>query len=94
MLRWLRDRLRQRREGSGRFREIGDVFLENFAVADDGIERRAQLVAHIGEELRLVLAGDLELAALVVDFVEQPRILNRQNRVRSESLDQASSRFP
>ena len=70
------------------------VFLENFAVADDGIERRAQLVAHIGEEMRLVLAGDLELAALVVDFVEQPRILNRQNRLRSESLDQAPSRFP
>jgi hypothetical protein len=53
-----------------------------------GIERRAQLVAHIGEELRLVLAGDLELAALVLDLVEQPRILDRQHRLRGECLDQ------
>ena len=75
--------------GNERFlSEIGDVFLENFAVADDGIERRAQLVAHIGEELRLVLARDLELPALVLDFVEQPRILDRQHRLRGESLDQ------
>ena len=42
--------------------EIGGVFLEDFAVADDGVERRAQLMAHIGEELRFVLARDLELA--------------------------------
>ena len=41
------------------------VFLaEHLAVADDRVERRAQLVAHVGEELRLVLAGDLELATL------------------------------
>ena len=31
--------------------KVCDLFLENFAVADDGVERRAQLVAHIGEEL-------------------------------------------
>ncbi len=68
--------------------EIGDVFLEDLAVADDGVERRAQLVAHIGEELRLVLARDLELAALVLDFVEQPRVLDRQHRLRREGLDQ------
>jgi len=37
---------------------------------DDGIERRAQLVAHAGDEVRLVLARQLELAALVPDFVE------------------------
>ena len=43
---------------------------------DDGVERRAQLVAHIGEELRLVLARQLELPALVLDFMEQPRMLN------------------
>ena len=34
--------------GNERFlSEIGNVFLENFAVADDGIERRAQLVLSI-----------------------------------------------
>jgi hypothetical protein len=28
---------------------------------DDGVERRAQLVAHVGEELRLVLAPSISL---------------------------------
>ena len=74
--------------GNDRFlSEIGHVFLKNFAVADDGVERRAQLVAHIGEELRLVLARQLELPALVLDFMEQPRILNRQHRLRGKSFD-------
>jgi hypothetical protein len=39
-----------------------------FGIAQDGIERRAQLMAHIGEELRLVLAGLFKLPALVLDF--------------------------
>ena len=68
--------------------EIGRVLLQNFAVADDGIERRAQLVAHIGEELRLVLPRHFELPAFILDFAEQPRVLNRQHRLRRESLDQ------
>ena len=68
--------------------EIGRLFLQDLAVADDGVERRAQLVAHIGEELRLVLAGDFEFAALVLDLVEQPRVLDRQHRLRRERLDQ------
>ena len=33
--------------------------------ADDRVERRAQLVRHVGQELALVPARDLELAALV-----------------------------
>ena len=40
------------------------LLLQQLAVADDGVERRAQLVGHVGEELGLVLAGDFELAAL------------------------------
>ena len=31
--------------------------LHDFGEADDGVERRAQLVAHIGEEFRLGLVG-------------------------------------
>src|SRR5262249_48864016 len=49
----------------------------HFGQPDDGIERRAQLVAHAGDELRLVLARPFELAALVLDFVEQPHVLDR-----------------
>src|SRR5262249_35919645 len=48
-------------------RRVGDHHLRQ---ADDGVERRAQLVAHAGEELRLVLACQLELTALVLDFVK------------------------
>jgi len=49
------------------------VLAQHLADANDGVERRAQLVAHIGEELRLVLACFRELPALVLDFIEQPR---------------------
>src|SRR5215471_8827864 len=43
---------------------------------DDGVERRAQLVAHAGDKLRLVLARLCELAARVLYFLEQPRVLD------------------
>ena len=72
-----------------------DVLLQRLRVlpqhlgdADDGVERRAQLVAHVGEELRLVLTCDFELAALLLDFVEQSRVLDRQDRLRGEGLHQ------
>ena len=42
-------------------RRVGDHHLGQ---ADDGVERRAQLVAHIGEELRLVVASRLKLLIL------------------------------
>src|SRR5262249_52370633 len=47
-----------------------------FGVTQDGVEWRAQLVAHIGEKLRLVLARDFELPALVLNFVKQPHVLD------------------
>ena len=55
-----------------------DVVQDQLGVAEDGVERRAQLVAHVGEELRLVLARFGELAALVLDLSEQTCILDRQ----------------
>ena len=33
--------------------------LQHLAVSDDGVERRAQLVAHVGEEVALGLVGRL-----------------------------------
>jgi hypothetical protein len=42
-------------------------------------------MAHIGEELRLVLARDLELPALVLDFIEQAHILDGNHSLVSES---------
>ena len=35
------------------------LFVQHFAVADNGIERRAQLVAHVGEEDRLGAVGGI-----------------------------------
>ena len=56
-----------------------DVVEDELGITEDGVERRAQLVAHVGEELRLVLARLGELPALVLDFVEQPHVLDRDH---------------
>src|SRR5262249_53411058 len=45
------------------------IFDHHLGQSDDGVERRAQLVAHAGDELRLVLARQLELAGFVLDFI-------------------------
>ena len=49
---------------------------------------RAQLMAHIGKELRLVLARLRELAALVLNLIEQPRVLDRDHRLVGEGRHQ------
>ena len=47
-----------------------DVVQDQLGVAENGVEWRAQLVTHVGEELRFVLARNLELLALVLDLME------------------------
>src|SRR6266568_1305823 len=47
-----------------------------FGIAEDRVERRAQLVAHIGEELRLVLARLFKLPAFVLNLAEQAHVLD------------------
>jgi hypothetical protein len=61
-----------------------DVVQEQLRVAEDRVERGAELVTHVGEELGLVPAGDLELAALGLDLAEEPRVLEGQRRLRGE----------
>src|ERR1700730_17861304 len=56
--------------------------------ADDGVERRSQLVRHVGKKLALVSARCFELPALVLDLAEKSRILDGQRRLRRESLQQ------
>ena len=50
------------------------LLLEHLGKADDGIEGGAQLVGHVGQELRLVAIGRLQLqiqpSQLVVHVVE------------------------
>src|SRR5262249_62099581 len=51
---------------------------EHLGKADDRVQRSPEVVGHVGEELALVLAGDFQLAALVLDLQEQARVLNGQ----------------
>ena len=68
--------------------ESQGVLGHHLGETDDGVERRAQFMTYIGEELRFVLARLGELPALVLDFVEQPHILDRDHRLVGEGLDQ------
>jgi hypothetical protein len=52
-----------------------------------------QLVRHAGQELALVLARCLQLAALVLDFAKQPRVLDGQGRLRGNGLEQFNLYF-
>src|SRR5262249_62025607 len=63
-------------EGLGVLLERFGILPQHFAHPDDGVERRAQLLAHVGEELRVVLTCLRELTAFVLDFVEQADILD------------------
>ena len=54
--------------------------------ADDGVERRAQLVRHVGEELRLMPVGRFNLPALFLDLAEQPGVLDRQHGLGREGF--------
>ncbi len=45
-------------------------------------------MAHAGEELGLALARLRQLAALVLDFIEQPHVLDRDRRLVSKRTDQ------
>jgi hypothetical protein len=73
------------------------ILSQHLGHAYDCVQGRAQLVAHVGEELRLVLARFRELLALVLKLAEQLRIADRQRRLRGEGLQQfgrAFSEFP
>ena len=45
-------------------------------------------MAHIGKELRLVLACLRELSALVLDFIEQTHVLDRDHRLIGKGCHQ------
>ena len=56
--------------------------------ADNGIEWRAQLVGHVGEEFRFVAIGGLDLPALLLDLSEQPGVLDCESGLCCESLQE------
>src|SRR5262249_12640653 len=56
---------------------------------DDCVEGCPQLMGHIGEELALVTAGRLQLAALHFDLPKQARILDGQGRLSGKRAQEA-----
>ena len=61
---------------------------QHLGEADHRVEWRAQLVGHAGQELRLVPAGHLQLAALLLQLAEQPRVDDGQRRLAGECLQE------
>src|SRR5687767_7025350 len=58
---------------------------EDVREPDDGVERRAELVRHAGEELGFVLARHLELPALDLELSEESGVLDGKGGLRGES---------
>ena len=68
--------------------EVLGLLLEHLGVADDGVQRRPQLVGHVRQELRLVLAAPRKLRVRLLELLEQPRVLDRDDRLIGERLEQ------
>ena len=66
-------------------RRVGDHHLGQ---TDDGVEGRAEFMAHPGDELRLILARLLQLSVLLLDFLEQPDVLDRDHRLVGKCRNQ------
>src|SRR4051812_17788565 len=68
---------------------------QQFRVAEHGVQGRAQLVAHVGQELRFVLARGREVTPLLLDFVEETRIVQGENGLIRKGLHEVGRReFP
>src|SRR5262245_44102012 len=89
-------------EGIEGFRSLRfvEALLDELGIAQNGRERCPQLVAHVGDELVLVLARDLEiidglgkLAGPRLDFFEQPRVFNRDYGLVREGVDEFNLAF-
>ena len=59
--------------------DIRRVFLQHFAIADDGVQRRPQLVRHVGEEPGLVGARLHELLVTLLEQRQHVRQLGRRH---------------
>src|SRR5262249_59052117 len=60
-------------------------------------ERGSELMAHVGDELRLVLSCNLPLAALLSDLLSRqppPRRRERTHRGRSQACSNRKGRYP
>ena len=72
--------------------QLARILEQHLSHPDDRVQRRTQLVRHVRQELRLQLARFRQLLALRLAFLEQPRILDGQHRLRGERLQQPHGR--
>src|ERR1043166_4333278 len=61
--------------------------------SNDRIEGRAQLVAHVGEKLRLVPVGNFELVIFLLNFLKQANVFDGDYRLIGEGLHQLNLFF-
>ena len=61
---------------------------EDLGEADDGVERSAELMRHVGEKLGLVVAGGFELAVRRLQLLEQADIFHGDHCLIGEDLQQ------
>src|SRR5262245_50788907 len=75
-------------QGIERFlaKRLVEALMHELGVAEDSGKWRPQLVAHIGDELGFVRTGDLKLAALLRDLLEQASVFQRDRRLVGEAL--------
>src|SRR5262249_52645331 len=55
---------------------------------NNSVQRGAQLVAHIGEELRFMMVCTFELPAFFLDLAEQPGVLDGDDSLSGEVCQQ------
>lgn len=61
---------------------------QHFREADHRVQRCAEFVGHAGQELRLVVARDLELLALRLELAEKACVDDRERRLAGERFEQ------
>src|SRR5210317_380200 len=70
-----------------------DFIKDQLCIAQDGVEGGSEFVTHVGEEVGLVFAGDLELSSLFLDLTEKPCVLDCQGRLGGEGLEEVNRFF-
>jgi hypothetical protein len=78
--------IRCRSGQEGLLAEVFGLLLEHLGVPDDRVQRRPQLVRHVCQELRLVLAGDLQRTVRLLKLLEQPGVLDGDDGLVREHL--------
>jgi hypothetical protein len=65
-----------------------NVHQKHPGIPQHGIHRRAQLMAHTGQELGLVLTRQFQLTPFLLNLAEKPRIVDRQRGLSRKSLQE------